>query len=571
MKKINLSKPYYQSFYRNNRLAWFGAMTFTLLSVPSMMLGSWLLGAVLDAAVTKDVKRLTYLSAAALGILLYNLITDIAMYRMKSLFIHRALTQYKAFAFRNITQKRISTFSYEKTGRYLSLLTNDVQSIEENYLNNSFLLIFYCLLFSGSVIMMLFYSPLLTVVTLLLCILPGILSVFLGKELIVREQAVSDANERFVSKLKDLLSGFAVIKSFKAEKAAEQLFCEVNTDAEQAKRKRRWCGGLMVSASQGCGFLMQFGVFIIGALLAVRGDIAIAAVIIFVNLCNALSEALDIVPELWGNRKAACALIEKLAAITAEHTDKQGENLLSEIKECIRFENVTFAYTPDTPILRNMNLCFEAGKKYALVGSTGCGKSTLLRLLMGNYKDYSGSITIDEKELQTICADSLYDLISLIDQHIFLFDDTVLHNITMFRSFSESEIKEAVARSGLTSLWKEKGAEYVCGENGSQLSGGERQRISIARCLLRNTPVLLVDEATSALDNQTAFEITDALLHLEGFTRIIVTHRLEQHLLTQYDEIIVLRDGEIYECGTFEQLMERQGYFYSLYQIQQGD
>ena len=210
-----------------------------------------------------------------------------------------------------------------------------------------------------------------------------------------------------------------------------------------------------------------------------------------------------------------------------------------------------------------------AGKKYALVGASGSGKTTLMNLLMGAYDSYSGSIAIDGKELREANPDSLYDLISLIGQNVFLFDDTVRRNITMFRDFPADQVQAAVNRSGLGAFISERGEDYRCGENGVGLSGGERQRVSIARALLRGTPVLLLDEATAALDNQTAFAVTDSILHLDGLTRLVVTHRLEAGLLEQYDKIFVLKDGALREQGGVEELMEKKGYFYSLYTVAQ--
>jgi len=137
----------------------------------------------------------------------------------------------------------------------------------------------------------------------------------------------------------------------------------------------------------------------------------------------------------------------------------------------------------------------------------------------------------------------------------------------MFRDFEDAAVTSAAERSGLVPVMMAKGEDYRCGENGNGLSGGERQRVSIARALLRKTPVLMLDEATAALDNQTAFEVTDAILKLEGLTRIVVTHRLEPRLLRQYDEILVLREGRITERGTYGALMEKNGYFYSLYHV----
>ena len=141
----------------------------------------------------------------------------------------------------------------------------------------------------------------------------------------------------------------------------------------------------------------------------------------------------------------------------------------------------------------------------------------------------------------------------------------------MFSSFKQDEIDLAIERSGLSSLIQQRGADYRCGENGSGLSGGEKQRISIARSLLRRTPVLFVDEATSSLDVETAFDVTNAILDLEGLTKVMVTHTLDEAILKRCDGIITLKSGMIKECGSFKELMENKGYFYSLFTVSQGE
>lgn len=189
---------------------------------------------------------------------------------------------------------------------------------------------------------------------------------------------------------------------------------------------------------------------------------------------------------------------------------------------------------------------------------------------MGSSNDYQGSIRFDQRELRTIAAESLYGLVSVVQQNVFIFDDTIRNNITMFRHFDEKLVQQATEKAGLTPLLAERGEDYICGENGSGLSGGERQRISIARCLLRQTPVLLIDEATAALDAATAYSVSAAILAIEGLTRIVVTHRLEEPLLRKYDEILVLKNGEICERGSFDALMARREQFYSLFNVANG-
>ena len=154
--------------------------------------------------------------------------------------------------------------------------------------------------------------------------------------------------------------------------------------------------------------------------------------------------------------------------------------------------------------MRNTNLHFQAGKKYAIVGSSGSGKTTLLNLIMQTWDDYKGNILFDGVELRSIHPDSLFQILSLVQQNVFVFNDTLYHNVTLYKDFPESDILTAVSEAGLLELLDIHGKEYLCGENGSALSGGEKQRISIARALLRKTSVQLMDEATAALDEITA-------------------------------------------------------------------
>ena len=313
--------------------------------------------------------------------------------------------------------------------------------------------------------------------------------------------------------------------------------------------------------------MLQFGVFLVGAWLAIEGQITAGTVLIFVNLCNYLMQPINIVPQYWASRQAASGLVEKLAEATRENAERTGEKVEPVLRRGIEVSGVSFGYVPGAPVLRDVSLEFAAGSSYAVVGASGSGKSTLLNLLMGGYDGYEGSIAIDGHELRGVDTGSLYDLVSLIDQSVFLFDGSIRANVTMFRDFPDEEVDDAVRRAGLAELVAEKGADFRCGENGALLSGGERQRVSIARALLRRTPVLLVDEATAALDNQTARAVGEEILGLAGLTRVVVTHRLEASLLARYDEVVALRDGCVVERGTFAELMAARGYFYSLFTV----
>ncbi|MCI8619157.1 MAG: ABC transporter ATP-binding protein [Oscillospiraceae bacterium] len=561
------------AFYRKNKLLYIAVMFLMLLSPIFRVIFSWSLGEILDIITLKKpnaLETLMNLLYLMIGVGLLNFLIDLLPYRLKSRFIAKAMTQYKDQVFSRLSEKSISAFSTENTSRYLSVLNNDIASIEENYLNRSFLLVYEGVDFVISLIIMFWYSWELALAAIFLCSLPIVISVVMGKELTSREKAVSDQNERYMGSLKDLLTGFSVIKSFKAETQAKRLFHNASAKAETVKCRRRWWDGLLMAVGNFCGLIFQFGIFFIGAYLALRGQITAGAVLVTVNLCNGIMEPVRVVPQYWASRKAAKGLIEKQEELCAENTTKPGKTIQPKLETAITLQNVSFGYEADQLALRNLSAAFQAGKKYAIVGGSGSGKSTMLNLLMGASSDYTGSIAVDGQELREIDRRSLYELMSLIGQNVFLFDDTLENNITMFRKFPKEQVESAVERSGLGALVAEKGADYCCGENGGGLSGGERQRVSIARCLLRGAPVLLLDEATAALDNQTAYAVTDGILQLEGLTRIVVTHRLEQGLMEQYDEILVLQEGSLQEKGTFAQLMAQKGYFYSLFTLEGG-
>lgn len=218
-------------------------------------------------------------------------------------------------------------------------------------------------------------------------------------------------------------------------------------------------------------------------------------------------------------------------------------------------------------VLHHLNFEFEIGKKYAVVGSSGAGKSTLINTIMGGFSPVQGAVLFDGIDSREIQPESLFQVMALVQQSVFVFRDTIRNNITLFKEFDEEKLKKAADQAGLRELIDKRGLNDSCGENGNKLSGGERQRIAIARALLRGSQVLLLDEATAALDNQTSYAVIDAVLSMKEMTEIIVTHRLEEKLLYQYDEILVMYAGEIVEKGTFQELMQKKGFFYSLYVV----
>ena len=559
-----------QFFYKNIPI--FCLAVFAALAAGSLnLILSWIIQQLMDTAAGESgalsFRTLLLISA---GFVLLCAGLSLLNYASQPRFLERAMRQYKDFAFKKLIGKSISSFRDESAAGYLSALTNDAASIETNYLAQMLAMITKAVTFIGALLLMCRYSLLMTAIAAGLTVLPLIASLLTGNRLQAVESRVSERNGEFTAALSDCLAGFTVVKNFKAEREIFRLFAQSNKALEHEKFTGRRIKMLVGMIGAVTGIFAQLGVFIAGVYLSMKGgSMTPGAVVLFVNLMNFIISPIAELPGLLACRKAALGLVDKLAAALERSSSREGSETLNRLEHGIRLENVSFAYEPGKTVLHGINAEFEAGRAYALVGGSGSGKSTLLNLLMAAETNYSGHILADGIELSDISTESLYGTMAAIQQNVFVFNASIKDNVSMFRDFPKTEMDEAIARAHLGALIRERGEDYLCGENGSGLSGGEKQRISIARSLLKKSSVLLADEVTAALDAQTAHRVSSDILDLQGITRIVVTHTLEESLLRRYDKIFVLRGGRIEEAGSFADLMANKGYFYALFTVAQ--
>ena len=565
-KKKN--REFIHQLYYKNRINFIVAIILTIAMSSLNLMISWLIQQIMDCTANQDMQALVRSAWIAASVVIAYTVANAVYRAVYPRFLQRAMQQYRDYAFSRLTQKSLRSFSKEGTALYVSALTNDCTSIENNYLAATFTLIELLFCFLGALIMMLYYSPVMLVLAVALSFLPVAVSMTAGNRLTEQEKEISKKNERFVSIVNELLSGFPVIKSFRAETQASRLFSQRNEQAEEAKKNKRRTEQLISLLANDAGIIAQMGIFLAGAWLAISGKgVTAGVVIVFVQLMNYILNPISQVPLLWSNRKAAIALMEKLSDALSENVREEGREKLNGFSEKIEVKDLTYGYEPESPVLKDLDVQFDAGKSYAIVGGSGSGKSTLLNLLMGSSSNYQGEICIDGVSIKNIESESLYQLMTSVQQNVFVFNDTIRNNVTMFHEFPDKEVTLALERSGLSEFIEKRGEDFVCGENGANLSGGERQRISIARALLRKSPILLVDEATAALDAATARAVSFSILNLVGMTRIVVTHRLEEAILRRYDKILVMKNGTICEQGNFDTLMQQKRQFYSLFQI----
>ena len=553
-----------ESYIYKGNITNFIILTITsLFQTALMIIISLMLERIMAIATAKDLTALYEQGIIFIILLVSSILMYILIIYLKPKYQRKAITQYKNNIYKQILEKNISNFNKYNTSTYISALTNDVHKIEEDYLFSAFDLITNITLFLSTVVIMIIYSPLLTIAGILLSLLPFIGAVIVGGKLAFHEKEISNQNASFMHFVKDNLIGFSTIKVFKAEEKIKELFDKNNNILENKKANKTKTLAVMEMVQVILSTLSQFGVFFIGAYISiVTGDIEPSVILLFVQLMNYIINPLMQIPTTLSKRLACKPIFKKINDILKQDNDKEKNELINEINE-ITISNLEFMYD-DKLILKGINHKFEKNKSYAIVGPSGSGKTTLINLLLCRENNYTGNIYYNNIEAKKISLDSLFEISSFVEQNVFIFDDSIINNVTMYSIVDEELLNNVLIKSGLIDLIKEKGKDYKCGENGCNLSGGEKQRISIARALINRSQLLLLDEATSSLDNETASLITNHLLSIDNTTKIFITHKLDEDILTKFDEIVVMKNGKIVEFGKYKELLNNNSVFKSL-------
>lgn len=489
----------------------------------------------------------------------------------KAKYVKHTLIYFKSDIFKNILKKDINTFLNDNSAKYISLLINDVSMIENDYINNVFSLINLGVSFIVSFIAFCFIDLNLTIIVIILSFIVFLIPQFFSKKLVYRRNEYSSSLEKLTILTKDLLTGFEVIKNFNITSKITNLYDSKNEFSEQNKQNFLILQTIIDGISRFFGDIMFLIPMIYGGYLVINNKITIGTLLASIQLMNYVSypitEAIPIINKI----KSLKTISSKVTSLINEDSLKNSSSIkFNTFEKSIDFLNVSFKYDDNKKnILKNINLSFEKGKKYAIIGSSGSGKSSILKLILKYYNTFEGNIKIDNIDINNIDIDDINKNISIIQQNIFMFDDTIKNNITLYNSYSDDEIKNAVKNAGLNYFINSlpNGLSEKIGENGCKISGGERQRIAIARALIKKSSILLLDESTSALDTETSYNIEKSILNLKGITTIVITHKLIYEILKNYDELIILKNGFIVEKGSFESLIKEKGYFYNLYNI----
>ncbi|MGP1560279.1 MAG: ABC transporter ATP-binding protein, partial [Prevotella intermedia] len=486
--------------------------------------------------------------------------------------------------YKKITSLSLSFFSEERKGDIIARMSGDVQEVDSSVMSS------LDLLFKNPILVLIYFITLmviswqLTIFTLLFVPLFASFMGIVGRKLkqssITAQALWSDT----MSQVEETLGGLRIIKAFCAEAIMNQRFQKVNSmyrndimrvniRQQMAHPMSEFLGTIMIIVVLWFG-----GTLVLGESPVISGPTFIYYLVILYSILNPLKEI----------SKAGYSIAKGLASM--ERIDKilMAENTIKEVEQPkhieafnrqIEFRNVSFAYdtiikedgtTEPKWVLRNINLTIPKGKTIALVGQSGSGKSTLLDLIPRYYDVQEGEILIDGINIKELAIHDLRHLIGNVNQEAILFNDTFKNNISFGVAADDNGIVEAakIANAHDFISQTEKGYETNIGDRGGRLSGGQRQRVSIARAILKNPPILILDEATSALDTESERLVQDALYKLmKTRTTIAVAHRLST--IKNSDEICVMHEGEIVERGTHDELMQLNGYYKKLHDMQE--
>ncbi len=553
---------------KNHQKAFYAFMIFNILVPLSNIAFAYSIKGIIDSGMSKNKEDLTQAILVGAGVIFIYAGLNFISFQLRNKLVRKIMSGYKNKVFQSILDRDYREFSKETSGKFISILTEHMKKIEQDYLHQYFNISKNLSLMIFSLIAMFIGNWFLTLLVIIVSIIAMLISGFIGKKSAFIQNRVMIAEQTYLAKIKDIIAGFLVIKSFNVKEAIYQDYSYVSENLEEiyfTKGKFDVLSNVISQLSGMIVFLVAFGG---GMYLVFNGYTSIGSVTAIVQLVNFVVMPVNEVG--MGITKFREGQVTLEAFEVQDVPEFQTGKTKEYFNEVITFSNVDFSY-PNTEgkIFNHLSLKIQKGEKIAIVGRSGSGKSTLLNLLLRFYEVTSGHILIDNQDLQDISIESLYNLMTVVQQDVYIFDDTLKANITLNQSFTEYDIKQAVQQSGLESyvLENELGLQVLCGENGSNLSGGQKQRLSIARALIRKTPILLLDEATSSLDNQVTTEIENSILKIQDLTALVVTHKLNELILKKYDRILFMKDGSIVEDGSFDELMDRKGEFYKMFKF----
>mgnify|MGYP000846738753 CR=1 FL=1 len=502
---------------------------------------------IIDLTTSGNMEIFASKAITILVLILILLPTLIIINGLRSSFIKKAVLRMKNNYIKRVFDKNINEFRNENNSLYLSALTNDYEQIERNYLEPIIDIINSFINLAASIILFSIISPWILLIAFGLMTINIIVSLFSAKPLNKHNKQRSKLFEEYTSYVKEVLSAFHIIKTNDLEDKVKQDFYQ-KSHLVQEKGYTIDKISSFVFAIQNANFTITFiTLFLIVGYMGITGVITFGTVVLIINSLDRLVWPVVNLSESLPKMFSVKSIFKRIDETLTNQDDYLETKNFAGLEKEIILKNVSFSYH-ENRVIEDVNMRFEKGKKYLIIGPSGGGKSTVLRLLRKYFNPQNGEILIDGIPLKDIKKEQYFNHIANIEQNVFLFEDSIRNNLTLYKEYHEEEINAAIERAGLTDFIASlpQGLDTIIYDNGKNISGGERSRIAIARGLINKAEIIFLDEAFASLDSEKAKAIEKSLLDLKDVTIINVSHVVFKEHQEDYDGVWVVKNKGAY-------------------------
>ena len=474
---------------------------------------------------------------------------------------------------RKINRLPLSYFDRVQSGDVLSRITNDVDTVTQTLNQSLSQIVTSVCTMVGVLYMMFTLSPLLTLVAL--CILP--VSALIVSQVVRRSQPYFRKQQNALGSVnghvEEMYGAHLIVKAFNGEDNSIETFEKINSELYHSAWRSQFLSGTMMPLMNFVGNLGYVAICILGGFLTLSGTITVGVIQAFIQYVRQFTQPITQVANISNVLQQTAAAAERVFEFLdeEEETPDPAQPVPTEdIQGAVSFAHVKFGYTPDKTIIHDFSAIVKPGQKVAIVGPTGAGKTTMVKLLMRFYDVDEGAVLVDDYDVKQFTRNDLRGMFGMVLQDTWLYNGSILENIRYGNLSATDEEVIAAARAAQVHHFVKTlpdGYNMVLNEEASNISQGQKQLLTIARTILSDPKILILDEATSSVDTRTEIMIQKAMDHLmEGRTSFIIAHRLST--IRDADIILVMKDGDIVEMGSHEQLLEKHGFYYDLYNSQ---
>lgn len=547
-----MRKPSYlrRVIYRQSKKLW-PAVLLELVIAALLSYSSVLMMDMVNAALASDMAKLK-IGAILLAVCGIGLVPFRLMYaKISTNYIKDSLIVFREAYLKKLFKKDISEFQDENNGVYLSQLTNDINTLELALFKPQLTIVNAIASFISVFVILGIYSPVVIVISLTGLGIGAVLGLMSGKPMEKPQEEKSLLLENYTSYIREVLSAFAIIKNNNLDRRVSDNFASASKAVQdknyELDKEITWAGMRIQLTIGLIGLVLLSFMFWYLHSTSLGAGGAVLLVTAFGRLFEPVMNVSNQLPQI----RSLKSLLNKMDQALENRRVANESIELGEIQEGIVFDHVSFTYEDEerTHVLEDVNYRFEMDKKYLIIGPSGGGKSTLLKLIRKLVEPTSGRILVDGEDLSDIKNESFFRQMASVEQQVFLFDDTIRNNITLFKDYPDEAIWEAIEGAGLATVVQEfpDGLEHMIRGNGSNISGGQKARIAIARALISKAKILVLDEAFASLDEGVARQIEETILSLRDVLVIQVSHVIFRENLNRYDACIRVADRKIHE------------------------